>query len=191
MAGWESFEPLINLFGQVVSILVGLAAIARLWIRPLEAGLSELKSELKEELREFRKELVAMREFSARLDERVRAVEQRVYAPVPALPLSLATAEMDRLGVLRAFAEALKPYLGEIEPTGNPVSEEEIRWLHAFRERVASGQLPSSEDLARYDYIVRKLQAERPNDPAVWMLITFGAFLLGLTLGSKSGTTSQ
>ena len=132
-----------------------------------------------------------MREFSARLDERVRAVEQRVHAPVPVFPLPLATAEMDRLGVLRAFAEALKPYLGELEPTGNPVSEEEIRWLQAFREKVAGGQLPSLEDLARYDYIVRKLQAERPNDPAVWMLIAFGAFLLGLTLGSKSGTASQ
>lgn len=127
-----------------------------------------------------------MREFAARLDERVRATEQRTQAHVPALPLSLAAAGADPSAVVRAFAQALKPYLGELKATGNPVSEQEIQWLRGFREKVAAGYLPSPDELAQYDYIVRKLQAERPNDPAVWMLVAFGAFLLGIILGSSS-----
>lgn len=67
----------------------------------------------------------------------------------------------------------------------NPLSQEEVKRLRGYIDKMGQGIWLTREELDDYNQLVRKLDQEHPNDPGIWPLIALGAFLFGLYLGSQ------
>lgn len=68
----------------------------------------------------------------------------------------------------------------------NPLSREEVQRLEDYIDQAQAGRIFTREQAEDYNFLVRKLERERPEDPNLWPLLVFGGFLLGLYLGSQN-----
>ena len=78
--------------------------------------------------------------------------------------------------------ESLVDYLAR---SMNPLTSIEAERFRALVGQARQGQFFTYEEAIEYDQLIRKIQAERPNDSSIWPLVALGAFLLGLYLGRR------
>jgi len=73
--------------------------------------------------------------------------------------------------------------ISEIHP--NPLTVQQTNTLNGYIRRAQQGGTFTTQEVQEYNTLVRILEAERPNDPAIWDLVTLAIFLLGLYLISR------
>lgn len=66
----------------------------------------------------------------------------------------------------------------------NPLTPDEARRFRELVNKARRGEFFAREEVEEYDVLIRKVQAERADDPNIWPLVALGAFLQGLYLGS-------
>ena len=78
--------------------------------------------------------------------------------------------------------ESLVDYLAR---SMNPLTSSEAERFKALAGQARRGQFFTYEEAVEYDKLIRKIQAERPDDSSIWPLVALGAFLMGLYLGRR------
>ena len=67
----------------------------------------------------------------------------------------------------------------------NPLSQDEGQRFGELVGKARRGEFFTRPKVEEYDVLIRKVQAERPNDPRIWPLVALGAFLSGLYVGQR------
>ena len=80
--------------------------------------------------------------------------------------------------------ESLVDYLAR---SMNPLTVDEAQRFKELVSKARRGEFFTHLEVEEYDRLIRKVQAERPNDASIWPLVALGAFLVGLYLGRRQG----
>jgi hypothetical protein len=62
----------------------------------------------------------------------------------------------------------------------NPLTSDDVRRLKELLDKARRAELFTREEAKEYDSIVRKVEAELPDDYRVWLLVTLAKFMKGL-----------
>jgi hypothetical protein len=73
--------------------------------------------------------------------------------------------------------------ISEIHP--NPLTAQETATLNGYIRRAQQGGIFATQEVQEYNSLVRRLESERPNDPAIWPLVALAVLLVGLYLISR------
>jgi hypothetical protein len=82
--------------------------------------------------------------------------------------------------LMRLATEGTEPYVDHLSESANPLTRDEVRRFRELVDKARRGELFSYEETEEYNKLIRKVQADHPNDPDVWPLVALGAFLSGL-----------
>ncbi len=88
-------------------------------------------------------------------------------------------------GLVEMLSRATEPLVESITASTNPLSVSEAQ---RFRELVAKARRSeffTEGEAEEYNVLLKKVQIDRGDDPAIWPLVALGAFLLGMYLGSR------
>jgi hypothetical protein len=81
--------------------------------------------------------------------------------------------------------EGTEPYVDHLTESTNPLTRDEVRRLRELVNKAHLGEVFSYEETEEYNKLIRKVQAEHPDDSGVWPLVALGAFLSGLYPGRR------
>jgi hypothetical protein len=62
----------------------------------------------------------------------------------------------------------------------NPLNSDDVSGLKELLDKARRAELFTREEVKEYDSIVRKVEAELPDDYCVWLLVTLAKFMKGL-----------
>lgn len=188
---------LVGLSGIVVAILA--IVVPRPW--ELGSKIEQLRSRIDEAQRSLENKIDAVeRRLESRIDgveRRLARVEQHLTFVYRGLlgTLHLFGSLITLLGRKAVLTEdekedlttSVSRLMGGVEAMGaNPLSPEEMERLRSYVIRAETKGGPfTAEEVRDYMRLVKKLEAEKPDDPSVYVLLALGAFLLGLVLGGR------
>ena len=83
--------------------------------------------------------------------------------------------------ILVSILESVQQRLVSTQRT-NPLSQDEVRRLNMYIEKVKRGEKFSREEAEEFERLAKKLRDENPNDPLCIFLAGLAGFILGLTV---------
>lgn len=197
MAVAGSLDSWVAILAQLLGIVGGIYLASRQLVAPLQAQLSglgirldSLHGEVSSLKADVYRELGNLKVEVARLVERIQAARERLdrvenigAAMAAVLP---SVSAQDPVEILRTLGRVGRLQAEHYKAERNPITQEELDRLRNYLSLAEQGTPLTREQLYDYDYLVRKLAAERPGDPGLWPLIALGGFLLGLLVSGAS-----
>ena len=87
------------------------------------------------------------------------------------------------------IAEGNESTIDYLARSMNPLTPQEVQRFRELVNKAQRGEFFTYPEVEEYDQLIRKVKAERPNDPSIWPLVALGAFLLGLYVGRRQDDT--
>ena len=178
----DTLQIIASTIGVGITIIAALVAVA--W--QLRGRLDHLESRIEARLERIENRL---EDFGAG----IRSLNQQVASVVGLLPTAFAflhrskaiTDEEYRESVgqfTSPIAQGAESLIDHLARSMNPLTHDEVPRFRALVNKARRGELLSHEEAVEYNELIRKVQAERPNDSSIWPLVALGPFLSGLYL---------
>ena len=76
-----------------------------------------------------------------------------------------------------------EPMVDRLTRDMNPLTVDEVRRFKELVDKARNGVFFTRPEVEEYKELIRKVQAEHPDEPRIWPLVALGAFLSGLYVG--------
>ena len=181
----DTLEIIVSVVGVGAVVLIALAGVA--W--RLGDRLGKLEQRLDGRLERIENRIGDLGTGIRSLNQQVASVVGLVPSVFTYLHRSKAITDDEYHETVGGFTsrmtqgtESLVDYLAR---SMNPLTVDEAQRFKELVSKARRGEFFSLLEVEEYDRLIRKVQAERPNDASIWPLVALGAFLVGLYLGRR------
>jgi hypothetical protein len=172
---------------DTLQIIISVAGVGVTVILALVAGIWHLRGRL--DRMESRLEHMSSR--ISDLGTATRSLNQQVALIVGILPTAFMFLHRSQAMTDEEYHQSMGQFSSHIAQSSgnlidylarhmNPLTSDEVRRLKELLDKARRAELFTREEAKEYDSIVRKVEAELPDDYRVWLLVTLAKFMKGL-----------
>ena len=126
----------------------------------------------------------------------IRSLNQQVASVVGLLPIAFTSLHRSKAISNEEYYEPVgefkrrvkqntEPKVDYLARSMNPFTAHEAQRFKGLVNKARRGEFFTYPEVQEYDSLIRKVQADHPDDPGIWPLVALGSFLLGLYRGRQ------
>lgn len=192
----DTLQIIVAVIGVGVTILVTVASVA--W--RLGARVERVESQLGGWLEQAESRIgIRLEHIESRVGDLgagIRSLNEQVAATVTVIPTVFRFLHRSQAITDTEYHESMEQFINRISQgtdsmvdhltrNVNPLTPDEARSFRELMAKARRGEFFSREEVDEYAVLIRKIQAEHPDDPRIWPLVTLGVFLQGIYPGSR------